>query len=325
MDGFLVIDKPEGVTSHDVVNSVRRILKRKKVGHTGTLDPFATGVLPVALGEATKAIPFLDESTKEYLAIMHLGVVTDTQDHTGKILYENRWDHVSEEIIKETFSRCIGSIKQVPPMFSALKRSGVPLYKLAREGKTIHRESRDITIFSLEIENMSLPRITFRVRCSRGTYVRTLAHDLGESLGCGAHLSELRRISSGIFTVAESISLENLSLFQDKGQLSDKIISIHRSLPHLRDIVLAEEDAKKVRNGIIPELPDFLDIYSSEPRIGEKFSLSYRNRLIAVAENISFPWSEGNRNMRLLRVFNHQESPTSSRAVLIANTVSRPC
>ncbi len=325
MDGFLVIDKPEGVTSHDVVSSIRRILKQKKVGHTGTLDPFATGVLPVALGEATKVIPFLDESTKEYHAVMHLGIATDTQDHTGKVLHEKTWTHVSEEIIKETFSRYIGSIKQVPPMFSALKRSGIPLYKLAREGKTVHRESRDISIFSLDIVDINLPRIAFRVRCSRGTYVRTLAHDLGNSLGCGAHLRELRRISSGIFTEVDSISLENLSHFQDKEQLSDKIISLHRSLPHLRDIVLAEEDVKKVRNGIIPKLPEFPDDCSSKPLIGEKFSFSYGNRLIAVAESISFPWSEGGNNMKLLRVFNHKDSPSSSNAIMLGKTAFSPC
>lgn len=303
MDGFLVIDKPAGVTSHDVVSSVRRILKQKKVGHTGTLDPFATGVLPVALGEATKVIPFLDEKVKEYLAVMRLGVVTDTQDRTGKILRESEWDHISEEMIKEAFSRYTGPIKQIPPMFSALKRDGVPLYKLAREGKDVHREARDIFIFALEIERIQLPDIIFRVRCSRGTYVRTLANDLGDSLGCGGHLYELRRISSGSFSENQTVSVDNLSVLRDNGQLSGKIIPLRQSLPNLRNITLSGEDAKKVSNGVVPELNDFLSECTSEPRDGEKFALSHCNRLVAVAENVSLA---DNRRFRLLRVFNQQ-------------------
>ncbi len=304
MDGFIVIDKPEGVTSHDVVHSVRRILGQKKAGHTGTLDPFATGVLPVALGEGTKAIPFLDESIKEYLAVMHLGIITDTQDRTGKPIGEGDFCHITEEVIKETISCFVGTIKQVPPMFSALKRSGVPLYKLARQGKSIHREPREITIFSLNLEKVDLPRVFFRVCCSRGTYVRTLASDLGDKLGCGAHLSELRRIASGKFAVNKSISLENLVCLKDKGELEEKIISPRRSLSHLKEIVLSGAGADRLRFGVLPGMDGFERFADGDLLAGEKITLTFRGRLLAVAENISFPWSDGQKNLRLLRVFN---------------------
>lgn len=304
MNGFIVIDKPAGITSHDVVHSVRRILGIKKVGHTGTLDPFATGVLPIALGEATKAIPFLDETTKEYLAVMHLGVTTDTQDCTGKILQKSSHDHVTEDALKETMSRFIGESKQVPPMFSALKRSGVPLYKLARQGQEVPREPREISIFSLTLEKINLPEVCFMVRCSRGTYVRTLANDLGNMLGCGAHLSGLRRTASGIFSAKNAITIEKLALLKEQGRLEDHIISPHRCLSHFKDIELTDKGAAMVRNGALPDKDGFQCLPPIGLQVGEKFTLSYSERLLAVAESKFFPWSEGNRNLRLLRVFN---------------------
>jgi tRNA pseudouridine55 synthase len=304
MNGFIVIDKPEGITSHDVVHSVRRILGIKKAGHTGTLDPFATGVLPVALGEATKAIPFLDETMKEYMAEMHLGITTDTQDRMGRITSERSYAHITEDSINETLSRFVGTIKQVPPMFSALKRSGVPLYKLARQGLDIPREPREIKIFSLTVEEMNLPRIHFMVRCSRGTYVRTLASDFGDMLGCGAHLSSLRRTASGIFTVNEAIPLKELALLKDTGRLYDKLISPYRSLSHFRNFVLTDKGACMVRNGALPDKDGFQSVPVDGLQVGEKITLSYSERLLAVAESVLSPWSEGNRNIRLLRVFN---------------------
>ena len=183
MNGFLIIDKPAGITSHDVVAIVRRILKQKKVGHTGTLDPFATGVLPVALGEATKIIPYLDESVKEYRAIMRLGISTDSQDLTGKIVQQKDEGSITEARVLEAFAAVTGSISQVPPMFSAVKQGGVPLYKLARLGEEVERAPRQIIIHTLSMNHFQLPFVTFTVRCSRGTYVRTLANDLGDIIG----------------------------------------------------------------------------------------------------------------------------------------------
>jgi tRNA pseudouridine55 synthase len=304
MNGFIVVDKPEGITSHDVVHKVRKILATKKAGHTGTLDPFATGVLPVALGEATKAIPFLDETTKEYSAVMRLGATTDTQDCTGKVLREYSHDHVTEDILEDAMSRFIGTIKQIPPMFSALKCSGVPLYKLARQGHDIPREPREITIYSLTLEKINLPEVYFMVRCSRGTYVRTLANDLGEMLGCGAHLSGLRRTASGIFTVKDAVSIETLTLLKDEGQVDDYIISPHCSLSHFKDVELTDKGACMVKNGALPDKDGFQSLPSVGLQVGEKFTLSYCESLLAVAESVLFPWSEGSRNLRLLRVFN---------------------
>jgi tRNA pseudouridine55 synthase len=304
MDGFIIIDKPLGLTSHDVVHSVRKILNVRKVGHTGTLDPFATGVLPVAVGEGTKAIPFLDETLKEYLAVMHLGVITDTQDCTGKVLKENSFTHVNEQVLKETFSRFVGTNKQVPPMFSALKRSGVPLYKLARQGKSIYREPREIKIYSLTIEKIEMPKITFKVSCSRGTYIRTLANDIGFALGCGAHLSDLRRTMSGMFMADKAISLEMLSLLNERNCFDENLISPHDALSHLTDITLSNIGADRIRFGVIPDMECFEMSTHERLLTGEKITLSHKERLLAVAENICSPWVTGQKNLRLLRVFN---------------------
>lgn len=304
MDGFIVINKPAGITSHDVVSSVRRILQLKKVGHTGTLDPFATGVLPIATGEATKAINFLDESTKEYLAVMHLGIGTDTQDYTGEIISKADYRHITHDEVEKVFSSFVGTIKQIPPMYSAVKQSGIPLYKLARQGVDVHREPREVRIISLNVEQINLPRISFRIRCSRGTYVRTFANDLGVRLGCGAHLTALQRTMSGMFTLDKSISLETLALLRDEFQLARVIMPLHFSLSHLRDMPLTERGFMRIRHGIIPIKNDFQKFPDEGFLAGERVMLSYESRLLAVAENISNPWSEETKNMRLLRVFN---------------------
>ena len=205
MTGFLIVNKPAGMTSHDVVNRIRRITGQKKAGHTGTLDPFATGVLPVALGEATKAIPFLDESVKEYKAVLQLGIRTDTQDCTGTVIAESDWRAVTAGELADLFVTFLGEQRQQPPMYSALKHNGTPLYKLARQGVTIDRKLRDIFIHSITVEDISLPEVSFTVRCSRGTYVRTLAHDIGEKAGCGASLAKLQRTATGPFQIEHEI------------------------------------------------------------------------------------------------------------------------
>ena len=184
IDGFLVVDKPSGITSHDVVSILRRTLHQKKIGHTGTLDPFATGVLPIALGEGTKAIPYLDESIKEYQAVMRLGIATDTLDLTGTIVSQKDCSHVTAEMIHAVIPAFTGTIMQLPPMFSAIKQGGVPLYKLARKGETVERKERGVVIHSLVIDRIALPEVAFTVRCSRGTYVRTLADDIGAGSRC---------------------------------------------------------------------------------------------------------------------------------------------
>ncbi|MCK4261640.1 tRNA pseudouridine(55) synthase TruB [bacterium] len=209
MDGILNINKPRGITSHDVILQVRRIFRMKKVGHTGTLDPEATGVLITCLGKATKAVRFLTNHDKEYEGVMVLGVSTDTQDSSGRILREVDKLHVSEAEIMEAANRFQGEIEQIPPMVSAVHHQGRRLYQLARQGKVVERTPRKVKI-SFKILKVELPRVRFSIVCSKGTYVRTICADMGEALGCGAHQAELTRIRSGPFHIKHSVSLEQL-------------------------------------------------------------------------------------------------------------------
>jgi tRNA pseudouridine55 synthase len=304
MDGFFVIDKPAGMTSHDVVSAVRRIVGQKKVGHTGTLDPFATGVLPVALGEGTKAIPFLDESVKEYRAIMRLGETTDTQDYTGSIIRRGDWQGLTSDAVESAVMSFLGKGTQVPPMYSAIKKDGIPLYKLARKGEEIHREPRNMEIYSLVIEHIALPEITFTVRCSRGVYVRTLANDMGDLLGSGAHLTALRRNASGNFLLGSAVSLDALALAGKEGRLSDFLISCHDALFHMQSLSLNNAGVARVHFGMPPDLADFIQIPDAGLLPGERVRLNVDNQLIAVAENGPNAWPGDGGKLRLLRVFN---------------------
>ena len=306
MDGFIVVDKRAGMTSHDVVSSVRRLSGMKKVGHTGTLDPFATGVLPVALGEGTKVIPFLDESVKQYRAVMRLGESTDTQDCTGTIIRSGDWQGVTPLLIEETACSFLGRGSQVPPMYSALKRDGVPLYRLARKGEEVHREPREIEIFSLVIDRIDLPDVAFTVRCSRGVYVRTLASDLGDRLGCGAHLVELRRSASGPFTLDQALPLEKLAVASGSGELPSLLISCHAALSHLGDLSLTEAGAARIARGIAPDAADFAMLPDEALRHGERVRLSRSGVLLAVAESVADGWPGTGEKLRLLRVFNER-------------------
>jgi tRNA pseudouridine55 synthase len=303
MNGFIVVDKPSGMTSHDVVAIARRVLKQKKAGHTGTLDPFATGVLPLALGEATKAIPFLDESMKQYRAVMCMGISTDTQDGTGKILGRADCEDLPKETLLEAFSRFKGTSYQTPPMFSAVKKEGVPLYKLARRGEVVERAAREITVHELVIESIEMPLVTFSVSCSRGTYVRTLAADLGEALGCGAHLRELRRVRSGPFTLSNAVSPEILRTLQEAGRIDEILLSPYLALSHLRDLSLTVRGAEKVGHGVSPGKDDFTEFPADELGPGQKVRLSFEGRLLAVAAHNRKADSDKMQTVCLLRVF----------------------
>ncbi|HEY6837597.1 MAG TPA: tRNA pseudouridine(55) synthase TruB [Geobacteraceae bacterium] len=304
MNGFLVVDKPVGATSHDIVALVRKRFGVKKVGHTGTLDPFATGVLPIAIGEGTKAIPFLDEGVKEYRAVMRLGLVTDTGDCTGTVIRTRAWEHLDRSAIEKVLPCFTGSISQVPPMYSALKRNGVPLYKLARRGETVEREPRSVTIHALTIEDVAFPDVTLLVSCSRGTYVRTLAEDLGEKLGCGAHLVQLRRLRSGPFTIDKAVTVEELALLSAGQGLTDTLISPYAALSHLRDLRLTGQGVARLAFGAVPDECDWIgDSLDLQP--GEAVRLSFEGKLAAVAERRSGPCAGGGKeSLRLLRVFN---------------------
>ena len=300
MHGFIVVDKPAGMTSHDVVARVRRMLKTKKVGHTGTLDPFATGVLPVSLGEGTKAIPFLDEGVKEYRAVMRLGVSTDTDDVEGTVIARRRLDGIDEASIRETVAAFSGPMTQIPPMFSAIKRNGVPLYKLARKGEEVEREPRQVTFYSLVVDRIESPLVAFTVRCSRGTYVRALARDIGERLGCGAHLVGLRRTASGPFTLAVARTLEQLAVEAAAGAEAVEFISLAAALSHLASVSLTAEGERRIRCGMAPTSDDF---EAPLPHLGsgERFRFTRGGMLVAVAE--AFQEVSGER-LRLLRGFN---------------------
>ncbi|MBR4723262.1 MAG: tRNA pseudouridine(55) synthase TruB, partial [Clostridia bacterium] len=218
MNGIIVIDKPIGKTSHDMVSFVRRLTGIKKVGHTGTLDPDATGVLPICIGRATKAADMLTVSDKAYRTQLVLGKTTDTQDASGKVLKE-RQVMVTQADIEETVSQFIGEISQIPPMFSAIKKGGKKLYELARQGISVEREPRKVTIYDIVIEEINLDNktVTLDISCSKGTYIRTLCEDIGEKLGCGAYMNSLVRTKSAGFTLSDSYTQEELAEMKENG------------------------------------------------------------------------------------------------------------
>jgi tRNA pseudouridine55 synthase len=209
-DGVLLVDKAAGMTSHDVVAIVRRRLQMKKVGHCGTLDPIATGLLLLTLGRGTKIQDLLMSEDKEYSGTMMLGIATDTQDAAGNVVEERAVPQLDEATIRAAFDKYAGDFYQMPPMVSAIKQGGVPLYKLARQGKTVEREPRLVHVYRYSIDRIALPEIDFTVVCSKGFYVRTYAHDIGDALGCGAHLKNLRRTKSGRFKVDGAITVDEL-------------------------------------------------------------------------------------------------------------------
>jgi len=211
MDGILVIDKPKGPTSHDIVDIVRRTLHIKKVGHAGTLDPMATGVLVVLMGKYTKESNKFLSDDKEYEAELTLGATSDTEDAEGVITDFGEPVNPDPAMIKEAFRAFLGPIEQIPPAYSAVKHKGKKLYELARKGIRVEKEPRKITILRLDILEISLPKVKFSVTCSKGTYIRKLAADIGQRLGCGAYLSALRRTRSGRFTIAEAITIDKLA------------------------------------------------------------------------------------------------------------------
>lgn len=210
MHGLLLVDKPEGITSFDVVRRVRRCCRTRRVGHGGTLDPLATGLLPVAVGQGTRLLEYLLDGNKTYRATLELGRATTTQDSQGEVISESSLEGFDPQLIPEALAGFLGSQLQLPPMYSALKHQGQPLYRLARSGTEVEREPRRIEVLHLELLEIDLPYMSFEIRCSKGTYVRTLIHDLGQRLGVGAHMTALRRLASGPFGLQQAVSLEEL-------------------------------------------------------------------------------------------------------------------
>ena len=254
-NGILIIDKPSGWTSMDVCAKIRGILHEKRVGHGGTLDPMATGVLPVFVGQATRAVEFAENSRKEYVAGLRLGQVTNTQDVTGETL-ETHPVTATRRDVEQALARFLGDIQQIPPMYSAIKINGQKLYDLARKGQEVARKPRSITIYELELlEQVSETDYTFRCVCSKGTYIRTLCHDIGQVLGCGGTLYSLRRTMAAGFTLEQAVTLEEV---QEQGEAlllpADSLFAHHPAL-HLP----SSKQEKRVRNGnpvTAPSIPD---------------------------------------------------------------------
>ncbi|MCP3985411.1 MAG: tRNA pseudouridine(55) synthase TruB [bacterium] len=246
--GFLVVDKPVGWTSHDVVDAARRWLGIRKVGHLGTLDPLATGVLPLAIRGATKLVPFLADGQKTYVGTIRLGVSTDTFDAEGRVTHEHDGPLPEEPVVKQAVQAFRGEIQQLPPMYSSVKKDGVPLYRLARKGEEVERELRSVTIHQISMPHYEPPEIGIEVHCTPGTYVRTLAADLGEKLGCGAHLSGLRRTRSGPFTLEQARTPEAWEALAEAGELEAELTPPDQAL-ELPRVRLTAVQARKVGHG----------------------------------------------------------------------------
>lgn len=248
LNGVINVYKEKGYTSHDVVAKLRGILKQKKIGHTGTLDPEAEGVLPVCLGNATKLCDMLTEKRKEYIAEFLCGVVTDTQDMTGTVLSRSKAD-LTEEAVRTVIMSFLGESDQIPPMYSACKVNGRRLYELAREGKEVERKARRITIYELEILGMELPNVTIRVLCSKGTYIRTLCHDIGQKLGCGAAMQSLMRTRVERFTLADARRLDEIKEFWEKDEIARILLPVDAMFETLPAITVMPFSLTALQNG----------------------------------------------------------------------------
>lgn len=249
--GMINVYKEPGYTSHDVVARLRGILKQKKIGHTGTLDPAAQGVLPVCLGIGTRLCDLLTDRDKTYCAVLLLGQETDTQDITGKVLREEREKAMTldEENIRRTVGGFIGDYNQIPPMYSALKVQGKKLYELARQGKTVEREARPVKIYEIEIEEISLPRIRLTVSCSKGTYIRTLCHDIGEALGCAGCMEQLTRTRPAGFRIEDSLKLDEIEALAGEGRIAERIVPVEAALSDYPALASRPEADGLVHNG----------------------------------------------------------------------------
>ena len=286
MNGLIIVDKPNGLTSHDVVARIRRILKTKRVGHTGTLDPFATGVMVVLIGQATRLAQFLDKDDKEYEATVRFGFETDTGDLTGKPTADQGLPddelarRVREADWKDILARFRGELMQVPPMYSAKKVDGQKLYKLARKGQMIERKPVPVTVHELELLGIDQPfgpTAHIRVACSAGTYIRTLAEDIGRVVGVGSHLSELRRTRAGRFGISQAATIEAIDSLPDP---SSSIIPMNEAVAHFREFVLTGDRPAKTKNGLSTRTDEVLSDGDFVRMIDEQ------NTLVAIGEYI---------------------------------------
>ncbi|MCR5654512.1 MAG: tRNA pseudouridine(55) synthase TruB [Lachnospiraceae bacterium] len=286
--GVMIVNKEKDFTSHDVVAKLRGICKQKKIGHTGTLDPNATGVLPVCLGNATKLCDLLTDHDKAYEAVLLLGVKTDTQDMTGTVLEEKEVT-CSEDEIRKAIASFVGDSMQVPPMYSALKVNGQKLYELARKGIEVERKARSIHIDAIDILAIDGPRITIRVSCSKGTYIRTLCEDIGEALGCGGCMEELKRIRVGVFTIDKAKTLDEIEALRDAGRLSEIVMKVDDIYADAPALTVVPEAVGKLENGNIV----FFDEVRSVPAGDEGFVRSKQERMTETKTTGSDAFSPG--------------------------------
>lgn len=289
-DGVLIVDKPEGSTSFDVVRRVRNLASGRKAGHTGTLDPIATGVLPICLGEATKLSTFLIDGDKAYEGVIRLGVETDSYDRTGRVLATHDIGHLDEATIVERLESMAGSYWQTPPMYSAVKVGGKRLYELARQGEEVERRPRKVHIETLEARGWDPEKaeLRFFVRCSKGTYVRSLAHELGLALGVGGHLASLRRLQSGPFGIESAVPLHEIlewSPEEREAAKATKLIPLRDALPHLPQVRVDELRARRVLNGMRLGARDLMHARAPELVEGDRVRIvDTAGNLLAVAE-----------------------------------------
>ena len=286
ISGVLVVDKPSGITSHDVVNVVRRLARTRRVGHAGTLDPMATGVLVVLVGPATRLSRFAMRGDKRYHSVVRLGEITNTYDADGEIT-ERRTVTVDRAAIEDALTAFVGPIEQIPPMYAAIKVKGRKLYELARQGKEIQREPRAVTIHAIDILDWQPPDLTLDIACSSGTYIRSLAHDLGQQLGCGGHIRELRRKASGPFTIAQARPLAELEELYAEGHLTEALLPPRTALSVMPAAIMTPEQERALRYG------QQIDLQTS-----------------AAAESIQAHDSQGNLIAVLTKVSDTQYRPT---------------
>lgn len=299
LSGVVVLDKPSGPTSFDVVRRVKGLFKTRRCGHTGTLDPTATGVLPICIGDATKIASYIAEGEKEYDAVVRFGESTDTQDAAGRTVETRPLDDLTEERVQKELSSFVGLVEQTPPMYSARKVDGRRLYELARAGEEVEREARQVHIDEARLTFFRPPDAGIFVRCSKGTYLRTLAHDLGQRLGCGAHLKRLQRVRVGPFSLEDSVRLETLmtAAKDDRAQLERYLLPMSRALSELAELQLDVQLARRVAHGHAPGPSDLSRLRAPPFPRGRKVRLlDPDGRVLAVGE------SDGVGMLKLLRV-----------------------
>jgi tRNA pseudouridine55 synthase len=282
MNGVLIINKPRGWTSHDVVNRVRKILQEKQIGHTGTLDPLATGVLVLCIGKATKIVRYLEADDKEYTAELKLGSTTDTQDSDGRVLVTHEYSPPSVEQVRDAMNSFQGSISQRPPAFSALKVNGIPSYRLARQGTLQELAKRPITVHEIRLLDYADPIVRFTARCSKGTYVRTLCADIGEQLGMGAHLVSLIRTRSGRFGLDQALTIEQAEKLAADGQAEQALAPLNDALGCFPFMIIEESDARRITHGNSVAVQSGIELPSGS---GPIRVLGRDGRLLAIARS----------------------------------------